>query len=110
MALDENPAFFDHCPADQIDVCPVCAAPRLRMLACDRAGEKYAVAVVCPDCEWSYCGLFSLAQVGALADAMQEATDAMLADLRRLRTSRQEAEVAAFRDALASGLLTPDDF
>lgn len=60
--------------------CPACASPRLSLVdAQSLDGQRcWILEAYCPDCRQTFGGEVTLAQLGALADAVEEAYAEML--------------------------------
>ncbi len=71
---------------------------------------RWRVELRCPECEWRSVGIHGQAVLDRFDEILDAATDAMVADLRRLQRSNMENELARFNLALGNDLILPEDF
>ena len=92
-------------------VCEACGSELVEPYMWEAAGaERWRVALFCPDCERTSEGVFSQACVDRFDECLDDATAAMIADLKRLEASRMAEDVERFIGALESGAILPEDF
>ncbi len=97
--------------AGELHVCPECAAEMVYPTDwAPTPDQRWSVALRCPSCEWTGNGVFTQEIVDRFDEALDVATETMLADLQALARANMEEEVERFVHALDSGLIVPDDF
>ena len=95
----------------ELHICPQCSS-RL-VYPTDWAPVDmchWRVELRCPECEWQQVGLFEQTVLDRFDEVLDAATDAMIADLRRLQSSNMEHELERFNEALGRDLILPEDF
>lgn len=70
----------------------------------------WRVELRCPECERREIGVYDQASLDRFDRILDAATDAMVANLRRLQRTNMESELARFNLALGSDLILPEDF
>ena len=70
----------------------------------------WEVELRCPNCEWSEVGTYDQATVDRFDERLDDGTEAMIKDLRRLQHANMEAEAEIFAAALAADAILPEDF
>jgi hypothetical protein len=94
-----------------LHVCPECSAEMVYPTDwAPTPDQRWTVDLRCPSCEWTGSGVFSQDVVDRFDEALDSATEAMLADLQALAKANMEEEVERFVYALDTGLVVPDDF
>lgn len=97
--------------AGDLHVCPECSAEMVYPTDwAPTPDQRWTVELRCPSCEWTGNGVFSQDVVDRFDEALDAATEAMLADLQALAKANMEEEVERFVYALDTGLVVPDDF
>ena len=71
---------------------------------------SWQVTLRCPDCESVREGLFSQSAVDAFDEELDNGTNAVVADLRRLTHANMTCEGERFFAALAADAILPEDF
>lgn len=100
-------------PGEERDlrVCEACATDLVEPVDWAGAGpERWRVTLRCPNCEHVTDGVFSQACVDQLDERLDEATSAIVADLKRLAHATMIADVERFIGALNAGAILPEDF
>lgn len=94
-----------------LHVCPVCDSATVYPLTWEEAGdEHWQMSLRCPNCEWRTSGIFAQELVERLEETLDDGTDALVRDLRRLTQANMEEEVERFAHALETDLIFPMDF
>jgi hypothetical protein len=92
-------------------ICEACGADLVEPFEWDSAGlERWRVGLYCPNCDHTCQGVFSQECVDRFDRRLDEATAAMIADLKRLEAARMSEDVEAFVAALNAGAILPEDF
>jgi hypothetical protein len=98
-------------PEQDLHVCPECSSDLVYPVGWDEAGsDSWQVQLRCPECEAEREGLFSQESVEAFDAALDEGTDALTADYRRLCRANMAEEIERFTAALDAGAVLPEDF
>jgi hypothetical protein len=100
-------------PAEDHDlsICVACSSGLVEPFEWDSAGlERWRVGLYCPDCDHTSEGVFSQECVDRFDARLDDATAAMIADLRRLEAARMAEDVERFLGALNAGAILPEDF
>ena len=94
-----------------LEVCESCSCRMVEPTSWEAAGpEQWRVALWCPNCEHASEGVFSQECVDRFDDKLDEATAAMVRDLRRLEQANMEEYVEKFAAALGADVILPEDF
>lgn len=92
-------------------VCGACSSELVHPIDwCDVGGGCWRVLLRCPNCERRQEGVFGPGTLARLDSALDEATRAMVGDLRQLAQANVEDEVDRFASALREGHIWPMDF
>ena len=94
-----------------LHVCPECESELVHPIewaAVDML--NWRVELRCPECEWRSVGVYEQSTLDRFDQTLDAATDAMVADLRRLQRTNMESELARFNLALGRDLILPEDF
>jgi hypothetical protein len=116
--------YFENLPAHAPEPVAAIADERLDLHACpdcDRAlvypveweeasPTHWEVQLRCPNCEWTTVGLYDQATVDRFDEHLDQGTEALVRDLKRLTRANMEEEVERFSSALASDAIWPMDF
>ena len=70
----------------------------------------WRVELRCPECEWTSAGLYEQSALDRFDQILDDGTDSLLEDYRRLQRSNMEAEIERFSVALSTDLVMPEDF
>jgi hypothetical protein len=101
-------------PADQADelhICPECDRDLVYPVDWEEASvTHWAVELRCPNCEWHEVGTYDQATVDRFDELLDQGTEAMVKDLRRLVQANMEAEAERFAAALDANAILPEDF
>jgi hypothetical protein len=114
--------YFEQHPDLAAPVIPVCDPSELHVCpACDRmlvypvewaeaSSTHWEVRLRCPNCEWTTVGLFDQDTVDRFDAQLDDGTEALVRDLKRLTRANMEEEFERFTSALASDAIWPMDF
>ena len=100
-------------PAQDRDLalCEACGADLVEALAWEAAGPRlWRIELHCPNCEHTTEGVFSQACVDRFDQRLDDATAAMVSDLKRLEAAAMADDVERFVGALNAGAILPEDF
>jgi hypothetical protein len=100
-------------PVDRQDlhICPECSSELVYPIEWDEAGpENWRVSLRCPNCEWTATGIFSQGAVDTFDEVLDEGTEQLVTDLKRLMHANMTEEISRFVDALDAEALLPEDF
>jgi hypothetical protein len=68
------------------------------------------VLLRCPSCEWSELGVYDQATVDRFDETLDNGTESLVRDLRRLVQANMEEEAQRFAKALNADAILPEDF
>ena len=99
-------------PADRdLCICEQCGSDLVEPVEWASAGPgQWRVALQCPNCEYWTEGVFSQECVDRFDDRLDEGTEVLLRDLKRLQHANMTEDVERFISALKLGAILPDDF
>ena len=96
---------------DDLHVCPECDRDLVYPMDWEEASTTHwEVELRCPNCEWSEVGTYDQTTVDRFDEHLDNGTDALVKDLRRLVQANMEAEADRFGAALEAGAILPEDF
>lgn len=104
---------FDALAPQELDlhVCPECCSELVYPVAWEEADEsRWQVCLRCPNCEWSLTSVYEEEAIQRFDETLDDGTEALVADLRRLSRANMEEDVERFVSALNAGHLLPEDF
>ena len=101
-------------PADEdrdLSICEHCASELVEPVEWAAAGpERWRVVLSCPNCgHWSE-GVFSQECVDQLDERLDEGTEILVRELKRLQQVNMADDVERFIGALNVGAILPEDF
>jgi hypothetical protein len=101
-----------HAPATGgLHVCPHCSSELVQPLAWSEAsGDRWELALGCPNCRWCGEGVYSQQEVEALEERLDDGLADMLEDLQRLAQANMAEQMDRFIRALQSDQILPEDF
>jgi len=109
-AADADPAA-EPAVVEDLHVCPECDRDLVYPMDWEEASATHwEVELRCPNCEWSEVGKFDQATVDRFDEQLDNGTEALVKDLRRLVLANMEAEAERFAAALAADAILPEDF
>ena len=98
-------------PDRDLSVCEECRSDLVEPYAWQQAGPAlWRVGLYCPNCDHSTSGVFSQACVDRFDECLDDATAAMVSDLKHLGHARMSEDVERFIAALDADAIVPDDF
>jgi hypothetical protein len=96
---------------DPLHVCFHCAGELAYPLDWVEEGPRHwRIVLRCPECEARREGVFEQSVVEELDEQLDQATGALLSDLKQLTQANMEDEVEFFIRALDADLIVPSDF
>jgi hypothetical protein len=96
---------------EDLHVCPECERDLVYPMDWEEASATHwEVELRCPNCEWSEVGTYDQATVDRFDEQLDQGTEALVKDLRRLVQANMEAEAERFAAALAANAILPEDF
>jgi hypothetical protein len=94
-----------------LHVCPECEKHLVYPVEWKEASTTHwEVQLRCPNCEWHTVALYSQEAVDRFDAELDQGTEALVRDLKRLTHANMEAEIERFSSALASDGIWPMDF
>jgi hypothetical protein len=105
------PARPEHAGPVDLHVCRSCGSELVYPVDWEEAGSRHwEVTVRCPDCEDVKSGIYDQETVDRFDAALDDGTDAVVRDLKKLMRANMEDEVERFIAALQADLILPEDF
>jgi hypothetical protein len=94
-----------------LHLCPECDRDLVYPMDWEEASvTHWEVELRCPNCEWSQVGTYDQATVDRFDEQLDQGTEALVKDLRRLVQANMEAEAERFAAALNANAILPEDF
>jgi hypothetical protein len=91
--------------------CPSCASELVYPVAWEeRSSESWRIERRCPNCEWTHEGDFEQPEVEAFDDVLNEGTEAVLDELRRLSRENMAEDVERLIALINADVILPMDF
>jgi hypothetical protein len=111
----EVPDFVQPAPAEErlleLHLCPDCDSDFVYPVEWEEAGrEQWRVSRRCPCCEWMGDDVHTQAEVDLFDERLDDGTEALLRDLKRLAHANMAEEIDLFVAALEAGAVLPEDF
>jgi hypothetical protein len=98
-------------PLDDLHVCPECDRELVYPVDWEEASPTHwEVLLRCPNCEWSEVGTYDQVTVDRFDEQLDQGTEALVRDLRRLVQANMEEEASRFAAALEANAILPEDF
>ncbi len=95
----------------ELHICAECASELVYPTHWDEAGpENWRVSLRCPNCEWVATGVFSQDLVDSFDERLDEGTEQLVSDLKRLMHANMSEDIERFVVALNAEALLPEDF
>src|SRR4051812_29336387 len=104
--FEEHPAVPLEPTAPGVDLsrCSACDSALVYPVDWQEAGPRHwEVTLRCPECEQQTLGVFDQGTVDRFDEALDDGTDALVRDLKRLMRANMEDEVERFSAALHAG-------
>jgi hypothetical protein len=96
---------------DDLHICPECDRDLVYPVEWQEASATHwEVLLRCPNCEWSEVGVYDQATVDRFDETLDNGTEALVRDLRRLVQANMEEEAERFANALDADAILPEDF
>jgi hypothetical protein len=76
----------------------------------EMGSRHWQVELRCPNCEWTGTGVFEQELLDRFDKELDRGIESLVQDLQRLARANGEHEIERFREALARGLIVPEDF
>ena len=98
-------------PIEGLHVCPECDRDLVYPVEWEEVSDmQWDVLLRCPNCEWTERDVHDQETVDRFDEVLDEGTDALQRDLKRLTQANMEEEADRFAAALAAGAIWPEDF
>ena len=98
-------------PAVDLSVCPECDRDLVYPVDWEEASATHwEVELRCPNCEWNEVGTYDQATVDRFDETLDNGTELLVRDLRRLVQANMEEEAERFAAALDADAILPEDF
>jgi hypothetical protein len=96
---------------DDLHICPECDRDLVYPVEWQEASATHwEVLLRCPNCEWSELGVYDQATVDRFDETLDNGTESLVRDLRRLVQANMEEEAQRFANALDADAILPEDF
>jgi hypothetical protein len=106
-----RPAPDEKTPLDDLHICPECDRDLVYPVEWEEASDTHwEVLLRCPNCEWTEIDRFDQATVDRFDRQLDDGTEILLRDLKRLEQANMEEEIVRFAKALDAGAILPEDF
>lgn len=110
-AVPSPPVETATATVSDLHVCQSCEAPLVYPVEWEEAGpEHWEVVLRCPNCEWRGAGIFHQEIVERFDEELDNGSEALVRDLRRLMHANMEEEIDRFVRALGADHILPMDF
>jgi hypothetical protein len=98
-------------PGADLHICPACDRDLVFPVEWQEVSDTHwEVLLRCPNCEWSSVDSYDQATVDHFDRVLDEGTEVLLRDLKRLEQANMEDEIVRFSKALEAGAILPEDF
>ncbi len=105
------PARSSSQPIDELHVCPECDRDLVYPVEWEEvSATHWEVLLRCPNCEWHEVGTFDQPTVDRFDVELDDGTEILVRDLRRLERANMEEETDRFVRALKVDAILPEDF
>jgi len=95
----------------ELHICPDCDRTLVYPVEWEEASTTHwEVELRCPNCEWNTVGRYDQRTVDRFDEELDQGTEALVRDLKRLTRANMEEEIERFTRALASDAIWPMDF
>ena len=94
-----------------LHMCPKCDSELVQPVAWEETADaRWELTLSCPNCWWSWDGVYDREQVQEFEDELDEGLAEMLRDLQRLAQANMTDQIERFVAALKAGHILPEDF
>jgi hypothetical protein len=98
-------------PLDDLHICPECDRDLVYPVEWEEVSETHwEVLLRCPNCEWTEVDRYDQATVDRFDLQLDDGTEILIADLKRLERANMEDEIELFSRALQADAILPEDF
>ncbi len=98
-------------PTRELHLCGECSSDLVYPVEWEEASrEDWRITLRCPDCENTETGVFHQDLVDAFDEVLDQGTEALTKDLRRLMRANMADEIDLFVQALNADAILPEDF
>lgn len=96
---------------ENLHICPECEQSLVFPTEWEEASDTHwNVCLRCPNCEWRAAGTYPQDAVDRFDEHLDQGTEALIRDLKRLTRANMEEEVDRFLRALQADAILPEDF
>jgi hypothetical protein len=96
---------------EDLHICPDCDRDLVYPVEWQEASATHwEVLLRCPNCEWSELGVYDQTTVDRFDETLDNGTEILVRDLRRLVQANMEEEAERFAAALDADAILPEDF
>jgi hypothetical protein len=98
-------------PDTDLHICPECDRDLVYPVEWEEVSDTHwEVLLRCPNCEWTSVDNYDQATVDRFDGVLDDGTEVLLRDLKRLEQANMEDEIVRFSKALEAGAILPEDF
>jgi hypothetical protein len=98
-------------PLEDLHRCPDCDRDLVYPVEWEEVSPTHwEVLLRCPNCEWHHVGTFDQPTVDRFDEQLDDGTEILMRDLRRLQQANMEEEMDRFVRALKADAILPEDF
>jgi hypothetical protein len=98
-------------PPDDLHICPECLRDLVYPVEWEAvSATHWEVLLRCPNCEWTEVDRYDQATVDRFDGRLDDGTEVLLRDLKRLERANLEEEIERFTRALGADAILPEDF
>jgi hypothetical protein len=98
-------------PPDDLHICPECFRDLVYPVEWEAvSATHWEVLLRCPNCEWTEVDRYDQATVDRFDGRLDDGTEVLLRDLKRLERANLEDEIERFTRALGADAILPEDF
>jgi hypothetical protein len=98
-------------PLQDLHICPDCDRDLVYPVEWEEVSPtQWEVLLRCPNCEWRCVDTFDQPTVDRFDIELDDGTEVLMRDLRRLEQANMEEEIERFVRAVDAGAILPEDF
>ena len=98
-------------PVRELQICVDCSSDLVYPTEWEEAGPRHwRVSLRCPECEWCESAVHAQEAVDAFDLVLDQGTEALTRDLKRLMRANMAEDLDRFTRALAADAILPEDF